>query len=396
MTYKNASTGRIIQDIVSVADPNEIQYRVLFQVGDNADQHAVQFENKIENFFRRGMHKFFGNVDCVTVLETKRLISEIKKFGPDLIHLHTLHHQCTNYLMLFKFLQTYGKPIVVTMHDCWIYTGGCFHYTVQGCNQFMNGCRDCPKSKSDLDCNPNKTEKYFDLKNQFYHSCPAIYFVGVSNWLCNEARKSMIGDKPIYCIRNGIDITQFDNFRKLKEVKQMRKKLLCGRKYLVLGVANFWSKSKGLSGFSNLAKALGDEYQVVLVGGNLIHAPDVSNLTYYGMTNEPRELAYIYNSADVFVNLSIEETYGLVSAEAAACGTPVVLYDSTANSEVAKLTGGKLISVGDEKELTMQVRNVCYGDIASDDLAVLRQKLSRERMVEEYWALYRTILYQQY
>lgn len=393
VTYKNASTGRIIHDITSASNPEEVQYRVLFQVGENADQYAVQFENKIENFFRRGVHKLLGNIDCVTIPETRRLISEIKKFEPDLIHLHTLHHQCANYLMLFEFLKTYGKPIVITMHDCWIYTGGCFHYTVQGCNQFMDGCKDCPKLKSNLDCKPNKTEKHFDFKNQFYHSCPEIYFVGVSNWLCNEARKSMICDKPIYCIRNGVDITRFDNFRGLKEVKQMREKLLCGRKYLVLGVANFWGESKGLSGFSHLAKALGNKYQVVLVGGNLKTVPDSSNLTYYGMTNDTRELAYIYNAADVLVNLSIEETFGLVSAEAAACGTPIVLYDSTANSEIAELTGGKLIPVGDEKELTMQVRNVCGGDRCSYDLTALRQELSKERMAKEYWALYRSILY---
>ena len=50
---------------------------------------------------------------------------------------------------------------------------------------------------------------------------------------------------------------------------------------------------------------------------------------------ETFRLAEFYSSADVFLNLSIEETFGKVSAEALSCGTPIVTVDSTANSELA-------------------------------------------------------------
>ena len=38
--------------------------------------------------------------------------------------------------------------------------------------------------------------------------------------------------------------------------------------------------------------------------------------------------------ADVFVTFSREESFGKVSAEALACGTPVICYNTTANPEL--------------------------------------------------------------
>lgn len=391
VTYKNASTGRIIQDIVSAFDPDEMQYKVLFQIGNNQDENSLKFENMAENILRRGVHKFFGNVNFVTISETKRLISEIKKYAPDLIHIHTIHHQCTNYLMLYNFLKTFGKPVVITMHDCWIYTGGCYHYTEQGCNGFITGCQNCPKSKQRLECSPNKTEYYLNKKNAFYQSCPNIFFIGVSNWICNEAKKSVIGNKTIKCIRNGVDTERFKNASDTNAVKEMRSKLSNGRKYIVLGVASVWGETKGLSSFQRLAEALGDEYQVILVGGNLSGQSPSDNLTYYGLTTDTQELAYIYNSADVLVNMSIEESFGLVSAEAAVCGTPIVAYDSTANSEVCRMAEGSLISVGNEQGMLSEVKHICEYGADKKDITSIRHNLSKNRMIEEYIALYKQI-----
>ena len=47
-----------------------------------------------------------------------------------------------------------------------------------------------------------------------------------------------------------------------------------------------------------------------------------------------KELASHYNSADVFVNFSREESFGKVSAEALACGTPIITNKYTANPEL--------------------------------------------------------------
>jgi glycosyltransferase involved in cell wall biosynthesis len=50
-------------------------------------------------------------------------------------------------------------------------------------------------------------------------------------------------------------------------------------------------------------------------------------------TWDQEELIRLYTAADVFYNPSIEETFGLVTAEALACGTPAVVMNSTACPE---------------------------------------------------------------
>ena len=393
VTYKNASTGRIINDIVSSPEAKDTEYRVLFQEGNNADSIGIQFENKIDNILRRGVHKFFGNVDFVTVHETKRLIEEIKKFNPDLIHLHTIHHQCTNYQMLFDFLKEYKKPVVFTAHDCWVYTGGCYYYTEFNCDKFKLGCNDCKQKRENMECSPEKTAQMLNKKCSFYDSCDFVYISCVSEWIFKEIHKSKIKNKNIYCIRNGIDTNVFKPMKASAEIADLKRKLLNNRKYLILGVASVWSHRKGLEKFTKLAESLGEDYQVVLVGGHLPEKSPCENLTYYGSTLDVNELARICNAADLFVNMSIEESFGLVTAEAACCGTPVIAYDSTANSEVVSLAQGTLIERDNEAQMVKSIKEICKTKPEINNIEEIRQSLSKDRMIEEYWDLYNKILF---
>lgn len=64
------------------------------------------------------------------------------------------------------------------------------------------------------------------------------------------------------------------------------------------------------------------------------------------------ELAEIYTASDVLFNGSFQETFGLVTAEAMACGTPVIVYDSTACPEIVQdQRTGYIIRVGDRNML---------------------------------------------
>lgn len=55
------------------------------------------------------------------------------------------------------------------------------------------------------------------------------------------------------------------------------------------------------------------------------------------------ELRGFYNGLDLFVNTSKEESFGLTSLEAMACGTPVVGYPSLAVQEVVLPGGGEIV-----------------------------------------------------
>jgi len=89
-------------------------------------------------------------------------------------------------------------------------------------------------------------------------------------------------------------------------------------------------------------------------------------------TMKIEDLPYLYSAADLLVHPSCYEGFGLVTAEAMACGTPAVAFDTGAAAElIGKNEGGELIPgvhdgekfigmalalVNDEKEANMRGR----------------------------------------
>ena len=115
-----------------------------------------------------------------------------------------------------------------------------------------------------------------------------------------------------------------------------------GDRFMVLGVASPWTERKGLGDFEWLAANLDERYAVVLVGLSSKQMKQLpANAVGLGRVDGPAELAGIYTAADLFVNPSREETYGMTVAEAAACGTPVAVVEGSACVEVAEVSGAE-------------------------------------------------------
>ena len=129
-------------------------------------------------------------------------------------------------------------------------------------------------------------------------------------------------DYPVKVINNGIDLSVFkpteSNFREKYGLED---------KKIILGVSFDWGYRKGLDVFIELAKRLNDDYKIVLVGtSDATDATLPENIISIHRTDNQIELAKIYSAADVFVTPTREEVLGMVSAEAIACGTPVVTF----------------------------------------------------------------------
>ena len=75
-------------------------------------------------------------------------------------------------------------------------------------------------------------------------------------------------------------------------------------------------------------------------------------------TNSKEELAEYYSIADVFLNLSYEETFGLVTLEALACGTPVIVYNRTAVPEIVDKSCGEIVDAGNIDELLQKIESI--------------------------------------
>ena len=120
---------------------------------------------------------------------------------------------------------------------------------------------------------------------------------------------------------------------------------------MVLGVAGVWNDRKGLYDFIELSKILDtDEYVVVLIGLSeklrKMLSKTAPNMIALPRTNSKAELAKYYSAADVYINPSYEETYGMTTAEAQACGTYSIVYKGTACAEVIDTKNGEIVDAG--------------------------------------------------
>ena len=103
---------------------------------------------------------------------------------------------------------------------------------------------------------------------------------------------------------------------------------------MLLGVASVWLQIKGLDDFIALASMLGDEYAIVMVGvDSRLRRRLPRRIIALPQLTDCGELAEAYATADLLLNLSREETFGLVTLESLACGTPVLVYNVTACPE---------------------------------------------------------------
>ncbi len=293
-----------------------------YKVGTSIDKKTHAFLSRLS-----GKQAYFSKN------ATHKLIDFIRSISPDIIHLRNLHGNYINLPILLKFLVASDIPTVITLHDCWFYTGKCTHYTVDGCFRWKENCGKCPRLHKD---NPSwfldRTTKMLIDKRTLISKVPRLAVVGVSDWITTEAQYSILSSaKIIQRVYNWIDFGKFGP----REMNLIRKRRLnLENKFILLGVASAWGEKKGLTRFIELRDKLDDNYAIILLGG--IKKPYVipSNIIHIPLTHDIDELCEFYTIADIFINFSIEESFGKVVAEALACGTPIITSNATANPEL--------------------------------------------------------------
>jgi len=154
--------------------------------------------------------------------------------------------------------------------------------------------------------------------------------VGVSKWTAEQAKMSFLGNRKILFIYNWIDQGVFYPRRS----NVLADYGINTSRFIILGVSASWQQnSPRYKDFIKLSNIIPDDMQIVLVGKSKI-TEFPKNISHIPYVNSTEKLASIYSSADVYVHMSTEDTFGKVIAEAMACGTPAIVYDSTALPEL--------------------------------------------------------------
>jgi glycosyltransferase involved in cell wall biosynthesis len=389
------STGRLVEnignDVIKKGWDSFIAHGRFFR---KSTSNIIKIGNKLDNYIHGFETRLFDRHGLGSRSSTRVLVNNIIKINPDIIHLHSLHGYYLNVQILFNFLKQAKIPVVWTFHDCWPITGHCSHFDFVGCNRWESVCHNCPqKSEYPASFIFDRSTKNYNLKKKLFNSVDNLTIVCVSDWLDTIVGRSFLANHPRTVIKNGINLNVFQITHDYLLIKN---KLEIKNKFMILGVASPWSEKKGLSDFIKLSTLLPNDAVIVLVGldnKQLINLP--SNIIGLKKTESQKELADFYNSADLFINFSVEETFGLTTAEALSCGTPALVYKSTACPEIVDINTGFVISKGDLSSVLTVI------DIIKTNGKTFYQKKCRDRavalfdikkMTNNYFELYTKIL----
>ena len=340
----SCSTGRIAEQIGELAQQEGWESYIAYgQYAYTSSSKLIRIANK----FDLGIHfietRLLDRHGLSSRLATKRLIKKVKEINPDIIHLHNIHGYYLNYPILCDYLISSGKPVVWTMHDCWALTGHCAYFDTANCERWKSWCFQCPlKSIYPKSIFADRSQKNYSQKTQWFTALDNLTIVAVSGWLNDIVKQSILKEKRLELIHNGIDIKRFHPVENVDNHYHFQ-----GKKVL-LGVVASWTVEKGFYDFISLSKHISDEYCIVMVGVNDSMKKKLPhNIIGINKTENLETLSQLYSRALVLLTLSHNDTFPTTNLEALACGTPVITYPTGGSPEAVDDKTGFVVEAGD-------------------------------------------------
>ena len=279
---------------------------------------------------------------------TESFLQWAKAYDPDVIWLHNVHGYYIHLPLLFAWLRSCGKKIIWTLHDCWAFTGHCAYFDFVGCDKWKTGCHSCPQKESyPASVGLDNSKRNYENKKFLFTGIPDLQLIVPSYWLKSRVEQSFLKEYPVEVVYNTINQEIFK-----PTPSDFREKYALEGKTILLGVASVWDARKGLQDFIDLSRLLDESYKIVLIGlspSQIQSLPE--EILGLPRTNSMTELAQAYSAADIFLNPSTEETFGMTAMEARCCGTEAIVYQNTACEEIVDKFGGIAVPRGPENLL---------------------------------------------
>ena len=382
------STGKICVGVSEILSNANVENYIFYSNESNGYDLGIGFSDKKYIKLQALKSRVFGNYGFNSQMATRKMINELEKIQPDIVHLHNIHGHDCDLEMLFTYFKKKKTKLVWTFHDCWAFTAYCPHFTMMKCDKWKTSCFDCVQRK-EYTWFFDKSQKLFEKKKQLFAGLD-LTIVTPSQWLADLVKQSFLKDYPVKVINNGIDLNIFK-----PSESSFREKYGLKEKKVLLGVAFGWGARKGLDVFEDLAKRLDhDRYQIVLVGTNDEidrHLPE--NIVSIHRTNNQSELAEIYTAADLLINPTREENFPTVNIESLACGTPVLTFRTGGSPEILDATCGAVVNCDDVDALEKEIIRICTEKTYTKESCVKRaESFDQQDRFKEYVELYKNIV----
>ncbi len=377
------STGKICVAVSRLLTEKGTENYVLYSSGTSDYPLGIKYASNVDIKLGALSSRIFGNYGFNAKKVTKKLISELERISPDIVHIHNIHSHNCDLTLLFNYFKEKKTKLFWTFHDCWSFTAYCPYFDMVGCVKWKNECHHCSQRK--------KYSWFFDRSETLYKKKKELFagldltVITPSEWLAELTRESFLGKYPVKVINNGIDLSVFS-----PKSSDFREKHGLTDKKIVLGVAFDWDARKGLDVFKTLAEKLPDDHKIVLVGTNdAIDAELPENILSIHRTKNQAELAEIYSAADIFVNPTREENFPTVNIESIACGTPVLTFNTGGSTEMLDETSGTWVEKNDVEGLLSELLRITRNEPYSKEACRTHaEKFDADERFKEYIELY--------
>lgn len=321
--------------------------------------------------------------------------SFIRKHRIDVVHLHNPHD---NFLGIRDIKEIAGMcPTVWTLHDFWAMTGHCTY--PHGCDgRWKTGCGSCACLDNYPALRKDVSGKLFREKQKAFRE-QRIRFTVPSKWMKQQFDASHLQGLDCQCIYNSLDLKTWKPLDK----HTVRKQYQISQNANVIGfiAADPEKKLKGMEYLLAALERLPDPGgYVLLVAGKESPALEALHtrfqVRHLGYLHTQKELNEFYAMADLLVNPSVYETFGLTNIEAMACGTPAAAFPVCTMPELIDGRCGFLASDVSAEALAEAIRQA-FADPDELERRGVRsrewaeQMFSEEEMLKQFEALYEEI-----
>jgi glycosyltransferase involved in cell wall biosynthesis len=327
-------------------------------------------------YYRRKAQLFSANIFGID-LSSHALVKKA-----DIIHLHWINH---GFVRINSFSKIH-KPLVFTMHDNWLFTGGCHYFF--NCRGFEKACGQCPtlNSSHQMDLSYQVLARKKEIFNGLNYQ-----LVAISHWMKNAAQSStLFKDKEINVISSAIDIDFF--YFKASIVCRKEFGLSKTEKIVLIGAQEIDSPYKGIGlAVEALEKFTSFALTIVTFGnGEIIINNPKHKVKNLGFISSKEKMASLYAASDLFFAPSLAEGFGMTVAEAQACGTPVLSFQNTGPEDIVQhQISGYLAQYANSSDLFAGLNYCLHTEFDQMKFsALVRSKFSIVKTVDDYEKIY--------
>ena len=155
------------------------------------------------------------------------------------------------------------------------------------------------------------------------------------------------------------------------------------------------------AGFHRLCRRHPGRYHLLIVGDGSQRklVPPLQKktgaVTWLPYCSDPRELARLYRAADLFVHPGVQETFGLVTLESQACGTPVVGIRGSYMDRIVFSDLGFWAAANRPDSLADAIDGMSRQDLRASGLrssAIVAERYNWQRVFDRLFTVYRQVI----